>query len=33
MLEAQHGTPSEYTPAINELIEYYKKVANYKVAS
>jgi len=26
MLEAQHGTPSQYTPAINQLIEYYKKV-------
>ena len=26
VLEAQYGTPSQYTPAINELIEYYKKV-------
>lgn len=26
MLEAQHGTPSQYTPAVSQLIDYYKKV-------
>ena len=26
MLEAEHGAPSQYTPAINQLIEYYKQV-------
>ena len=25
-LEAKHGTPSHHTPAVDQLIEYYKKV-------
>jgi len=30
-LEAEHGTPLHYTPAIDELLEYYKKVPNYSI--
>ena len=28
MLEAQYGTPPQYAPAVDELIDYYKKVDN-----
>ena len=28
-LEAQHGAPSQYTPAISQIIEYYKKVTSW----